>query len=114
VPERIFEKVPAIKDNSAMIIAYEWDYDCDLNLQDQDCFEGIEMSFGEKGSNPGDYIYVYEDRAEQEEAKLDSDEQVKLETAQAYDKVGASAHLTGNLEKAEAVMNHLGYTKEEF
>lgn len=64
MPERVFEKVPAIKDNSGMIIAYEWDYDCDLTLQDQDCFEGIEMSFGEKGSNPGDYIYIYEDRVE--------------------------------------------------
>lgn len=97
-----------------MMIAYEWDYDCDLNLQDQDCFEGIEMSFGQDGSNPGDYIYVFEERANIEESKLDHDELVKKETADAYDKVGEKAHLKGNIKKAEAVMSYLGYSKEEF
>ena len=50
------------------------------------------MSFGAEGSNPGDYIHIWEERPEQEEAKqLDHDEQVKKETADAYNKVGATA-----------------------
>lgn len=45
-----------------MVVSYEWEYDCDLLLKDQDCFEGVEMSFGAKGSNPAHYLHIYEDR----------------------------------------------------
>ena len=39
---------------------------------------------------------------------------MKNETAAAYNKVGETANLKGNLKKAEVVMDYLGYTKEEF
>ena len=32
----------------------------------------------------------------------------------AYNKVGETAHLKGNLKKAKAIMTYLGYTEEEF
>jgi len=32
----------------------------------------------------------------------------------AYNKVGETAHLKGNLKKAKAIMSYLGYTEEEF
>jgi len=40
-------------------------------------------------------------------------EDVKAETAEVYNKVGASAHLKGNLKRAHAVMNFLNYTEEQ-
>lgn len=90
-----------------MVIQYEWDYDCDLNLEDKECIEGVEMTFGKEGTDPGDYLYIYEHK------KSEAD-QVKLETAQAYDKVGETAHLEGNIKKAQAIMQYLGYTDGEF
>jgi len=80
-----------------MVIQYEWDYECDLNLEDKECIEGVEMTFGKEGTDPGDYLYIYEHK------KSEAD-QVKLETAQAYDKVGETAHLEGNIKKAQAIM----------
>ena len=39
---------------------------------------------------------------------------MKKETAEAYNKVGESAHHKGNLKKAKRVMSYLGYSEEEF
>jgi SAM-dependent methyltransferase len=41
------------------------------------------------------------------------DGQSKLESMNAYDEVGKTAHLKGNLKKAQAIMTYLGYTKEQ-
>lgn len=49
----------------------------------------------------------------EEEGQTEAD-QVKQETAEAYDKVGDSAHHKGNLAKAEKVMKALDYSSEEF
>ena len=38
---------------------------------------------------------------------------MKQETADAYNQVGDTAHLTGDLRKARAVMAALGYTEEQ-
>ena len=43
-----------------------------------------------------------------------SDDQVKSETADAYNKVGETAFKQGNLKKAEKVMKYLDYTDQEF
>merc|ERR1712088_956879 len=47
-------------------------------------------------------------------ASARTDEQVKEETAAAYNKVGQTAYKEGDDQKAKAVMNYLGYTDEEF
>jgi hypothetical protein len=65
VPERIFAKHPGLKENSSMVVQYEWDYDCDLDLEDKDSIEGLEMSFGNQGTDPADYIYIYENKEDE-------------------------------------------------
>ena len=42
------------------------------------------------------------------------EEDVKGDTAAAYDKVGDTAHREGNLKKAEKVMKSINYSQEEF
>lgn len=59
VPERILRHHPGT--DIGTLIAYEWEYDCDVLAKDQDCFEGVEMSFG-KQKEAADYIYIYEHR----------------------------------------------------
>lgn len=53
-----------------------------------------------------------------EEAKggeqVDESLKAKAETAEAYDKVGATAHLKGDAKKAKAIMTYLGYSEAEF
>lgn len=48
-----------------MVVQYEWDYDCDLDLEDKDSIEGLEMSFGNQGTDPADYIYIYENKEDE-------------------------------------------------
>jgi dihydroxyacid dehydratase/phosphogluconate dehydratase len=77
---------------------------------------GIRETFGPTdGSIPlaADYLYLYEEEYEEETEENEGDA-VKNETSTAYDKVGDTAHLKGNLKKAKAVMSYLGYTDEEF
>lgn len=57
VPERIVKHTA--EDSLGLLVTYEWEYDCDLLLEDQDCFEAMEMSFG-KEREAADYIYIYE------------------------------------------------------
>ena len=54
---------------------------------------------------PGDYIYMYTDD--------DEGEDVKNEISAAYDKVGSTAKMEGNLELAKKVMKRLGYSPEQ-
>jgi len=68
----------------------------------------VEDVFGEKGTNPADFVFVFDQQEEEE----DDPEKVKQETAEAYNKVGETAHLKGNIKKAEAIMKYLGYTAE--
>ena len=55
---------------------------------------------------PGDYIYMYTDTE-------DEGEDVKHEISAAYDKVGSTAKMEGNLELAKKVMKRLGYSPEQ-
>jgi hypothetical protein len=50
--------------------------------------------FGDAGSNPADFVYLFED------SEFEDDEEVKRKTAEAYNQVGETAHLEGNLLKA--------------
>jgi hypothetical protein len=67
---------------------------------------------GPEGTNPADYIYLYQDHYY--ESLLLADTAVKDETRNANEQVGDSAHLQGNSEKAKAVMNTLGYMDDQF
>lgn len=70
-----------------------------------------------------DVLYVYDEEDWEDESSSDDegsdDNQVddevvaKVETAAAYNKVGSTAYLPGNVKKAKAIMTHLRYTDEE-
>jgi arsenite methyltransferase len=103
VPERVFSEHPELADDSALVICQESNTSLD-QMQDDDLVKNSEESYGLKGTNPGDFLFYYET----EEARA------KLDTIAAYDKVGESAHLHGDLKKAKSIMSYLGYTDEEF
>jgi len=111
VPERVYEVHPAIREEASLVVAYHNEYDCDITKEadHKELIEGIEETFGKPGTHPADILFVYDD-----DGVVDDPDQVKKETAEAYNKVGDVAHLKGNLKKAEAQMTYLGYTKEEF
>ena len=99
VPERVFEKNPALKDDSILIVAHEAEDSLDLNKSDLELMAGIRETFGTTdGSIPlaADYLYLYEEEYEEES----EGEAVKNETAEAYNKVGETAHIKGNMKKA--------------
>lgn len=77
-------------------------------------------------SPAGDFVFVYDEDDESppidchpddvalEGLSTELDEMArrqaaKLETRTAYDKVGETANITGNVQKARAIMKHLGY-----
>jgi len=112
VPERVYRANPAIQDQASLVISYHNEYECDITKEadHKELMEGIEETFGKAGTHPADILFVYDDDNKEE----DDPEQVKKETAEAYNKVGEVATIKGNLKKAEAIMKYLGYTPEEF
>ena len=93
VPERIWAANEALKQSTSMVVAYELDgvkFDVDK--------EHLEAQFGTEVS-PADYCFLFESAQEEED--------VKGETAAAYDKVGDTAHREGNLKKAGPRRHHL-------
>ena len=83
-----------------MIIAYEKD---GVRMsEDPAC---LEIRFGTEVA-PADFCFVFENIQEEEDVKGD--------TANAYNKVGDTAHRSGNLKKAELVMKSIDYSQEEF
>ena len=118
VPDMIFKANPELREDSALVVAHESDPTVDTYEEEEAAFiKGVEETFGPPGANPADYLYIYEVEEEEEdesEEEAKAGEQVKAETAAAYNKVGETAHLKGNLKKAKAIMSYLGYTDEEF
>ena len=114
VPERVFSQNPQIKEHSCLVITEESNESLDAALDDDKKLEqGLIDTFGEEGMNSADFIYVYDEDQAEEQKELDHGELVKQETAAAYNKVGETAHIKGNLKKATAIMKYLGYTDKE-
>lgn len=83
----------------------------------------LQRRFGHPGSNPADYIFLYEtpDEVIRTFAGEISDGDavkhaaaVKEETKNAYDKVGNTAGFTGNSLKAAWIMYNLGYSEHDY
>lgn len=100
VPERIWSENPDLKAQTRMVIAYEKD---GVRLSDDPAC--LEVMFGTDVA-PADFCFLFENTKEQEDVKGD--------TADAYNKVGDTAHRSGNLKKAELVMKSIDYSHEEF
>jgi len=112
VPERVFAEHPELINQCCLVTSHQWEGELIGDGSPEHMLDELEV--GPKGANPADFLYVYVD---DEKNKLQccpmSGESVKEETKQAYDKVGETAHLQGNLRRARAIMTYLGYTKEE-
>lgn len=70
--------------------------------------------FGATGTNPGDFVYYYEDTPDGIMVLDEDDEYVKSKTKNDNDKVVKSAHYKRNFLRAKAIMDALGYSKQEF
>lgn len=103
VPERVLREHPNLINTCCLIISHEWDQGL-IGGSSPSCLLK-ELKAGPPGANPADFFYIY-----QEGGNPDA---VKAETREAYDKVGETAHIKGNLERARAIMTFLGYTDKE-
>lgn len=119
VPERVWDVNSGTKEDSYMIYCRNGDTKLTLDVEKGNDFtQAMNDAFGKEGS-PADVTFLFEDfEYDSEDDNKDGEEtkeqQVKNETAEAYDKVGESAHFEGNLKKAEKIMSALGYSTEEF
>mmetsp|Transcript_15697 Transcript_15697/g.23082 ORF Transcript_15697/g.23082 Transcript_15697/m.23082 type:complete len:667 (+) Transcript_15697:90-2090(+) len=109
VPERVLRANPTLIDQSCLLIAHACSDLIHLS-NEKAVIQDIENNFGPRGSNPADFVFVFK----QDHNDGNEDKAAKQETAKAYDKVGETAHIEGNLKKAKAIMANLGYTDEEF
>ena len=89
-----------------MLVAYE-----DDGVRFSEDASCLEVNFGTK-LEPADYCFLFKD--EKWEYYDEEVEDVKEDTANAYNKVGETANRKGNLKKAEKVMKALDYSHEEF
>jgi dihydroxyacid dehydratase/phosphogluconate dehydratase len=107
VPERVFKEHPSLEEDALLVVSHPCSANLDLKKSDEQILEGVTETFGKEGSNPADYIYIYD------ESEYEDDNEVKRKTAEAYNQVGETAHLHGNLHKARAIMKYLGYRDNE-
>jgi arsenite methyltransferase len=111
VPERVFRDNTDLTAQSCLVIS-ESTTSHDVGDTADDTItmrKALRSRFGEEGSNPADYVYLYEIPQQ-----LLEEWSVKEETKNAYDRVGETANLPGNMLKAAWIMYHLGYTEEQF
>ena len=109
VPERVLKEHPELAKDTCLVISESTENGKELDNEPSKFKEALENRFGKEGSNPADYVFLYETPQE----VLD-EWQIKEETKQAYDKVGESANLPGNALKAAWIMYSMGYTEEQF
>jgi len=129
VPERVLRENPEMASDTCLVISENTTSDSimgansgdddNLNESDKDTelknndsrgvSDFIRSRFGREGSNPADFMYLYEIPDE-----IIQEWDVKEETKNAYDKVGDTANLPGNSLKAAWIMHSLGYREEEF
>lgn len=129
VPERVLRENPGMAADTCLVISENTTSNSikgdnpggDENLDDSEKGEDIrtddsknvsaflQSRFGREGSNPADFMYLYEIPDE-----ILQEWDVKDETKNAYDKVGETANLPGNNLKAAWIMHSLGYTEAEF
>ena len=99
VPERLFKLHPSVEGDCYRVIARCADDKLTFDLN------GATRVFGDASKNAAELCFLYE--------VAENIDSVKAETAKAYNKVGGTAHIEGNLLLAKKVMGRLGYTTEE-
>lgn len=110
IPERVLEQDPELAQHTCLVMSQR------VKAQDLEQKEYIREMLKDtypEGSNPCDYLYLYVDNKEEEEEEEVDTQWVKAETKKAYDKVGQSAHLEGNAQRAYHIMTNMGYTEAQ-
>ena len=140
VPERVLQANPHLVDKTCLVTCHCAPL---ALLQDSTAPHLLEMlHLGARGANPADFVFLFPEedwltQLEQEEEEETEqkhhfhdekpplphpststkssliDHQSKEETRAAYNQVGETAHLRGNLARAHAIMRYLGYTDKE-
>jgi SAM-dependent methyltransferase len=87
-----------------MMMASEADHKFSLDDKVTDFKAQLQAKFGTEKS-PANMFFIYDPYEEKEDPKA--------KTEAAYDQVGETAHLPGDLERAAKVMKAIGYTDEE-
>eukprot|EP00977_Amphora_coffeiformis_P008467 scaffold1918_cov154-Amphora_coffeaeformis.AAC.4 len=140
VPERVLAARPDLVDRTCLITCHGVESKAMLQQESPTKLMELLHLGNHPGANPADFVFLYEDdvdkwmeemimtqqgqqpqqqefhhhyQSPQPSPPLSSPENVKEETRAAYDQVGATAHLKGNLARAHAIMTYLGYTEEE-
>jgi len=120
VPERILENSSNDDDSSSTIRQEDMLRVACLPMNDKHIRDESEQkldteallkdAYGGPDSNAADVCFLYIEEIEDES----KDEEIIKETKDAYDKVGATAHLEGgNMQKAHAILSSLHYTSDE-
>jgi arsenite methyltransferase len=118
VPERVLASLPHLVNHTCLVTCHGVESGELLRAEEvQSLMEGLQL--GPPGSNPADFVYLFSDEAELPgNAIFPPQENIstigsKEETRMAYDQVGATAHLKGNIKKAHAIMKYLNYSEED-
>lgn len=78
VPERVFSENPLIKDHSCLVVTEESNESLDAAINDdKKLIQGLIDTFGQEGTNPADFIYVFDEDEEVEQKVFDHGELVK-------------------------------------
>ena len=114
VPERVLNKYPQLASETCLVISESVPSDSKLD-DDESIINELSNRYGDptdtSRQNPADHVYFYN---LPEEDNADVLTAAKAETKKAYDKVGESARLPGNIAKAAWIMYNMGYTEEQF
>lgn len=65
VPERILMRHPSLKDDSLLVVTEPADVSLDLTKESLE--EGLKEKFGPVGTNPGDFVFVFDDAEDDDE-----------------------------------------------
>jgi len=123
VPERVLRENPEMAADTCLVISEDTTSnklmgsgkqccphdDSDNNSKDGNIAAFLRSRFGREGSNPADYMYLYEVPKD-----ILDEWKVKEETTNTYNKVGDTANIPGNSLKAAWIMHSMGYTEEDF
>jgi len=117
VPERILSSSTLYKDKDDMLriacLPLPEGQRLSSNKQEFDTKKILKDAFGGPDFDAADFCFIYEEEDEKD-VVLENSEKVREETRQAYEKVGATAHLEGgDLIKAKNVLSSLYYNHEE-
>lgn len=107
VPERVLAKHVHMIPQSCLILSHLWKGTLPLSET-----SGADIVASQEGT--ADYVLAFHEKDDNEGVIITiSEEEVKKDVADMYNKVGETAHLEGNSIRARAIMKYLGYSDQD-